>query len=168
MYVDGCCLELSFRASDCGGFPSSRLYCPHWVCAHLPYVCSSQPADHVFPISCTSWHYCELGKRVKVLTELSGDLRHDRVRTQSCRVCLESMNRPQKNRWPWCWGREPRGPASGSWHCVHGTWLVVGRWVGQGSPPTGGGPQYLALPFLGEPPTGQRGSLCHGGGDGTG
>lgn len=36
-------------------------------------------------------------------------------------------------------------------------------------PPAGSwGPQYPFLPFLGEPPTGQRGSFCHGGGDGAG
>lgn len=30
------------------------------------------------------------------------------------------------------------------------------------------GPQYPFLPSLGEPPTGQRGSFCNGGGDGAG
>lgn len=72
---------------------SSCQYSPHWACTHLPYVCSSQPGGHVFPVSCTSWHYCALGKRVKVLTELSGVLRHDRVRTEPCSVWLESMRR---------------------------------------------------------------------------
>lgn len=167
--MGGRCLKLSFRAADCGDVPSSLVHTLHRVCAHLPYICFSQPGDHVSPISCTPWHHCELGKRVKVLTELSGELRHDRVRTESCSACLESVNLPQKKRWPWRWGRGPRGSASGSWHCVYSTWLLAGRWVRTGLLTSWSrGPQDLSLPFLGEPPTGQRGSVCHGGGDGAG